>query len=60
MPEGRGALRRQDPQELSDVFAVLSLLALDAGLGEDTTETMETLGQAVFVAAGTCTGEDVT
>lgn len=59
-------LRSQDAQdaaptqELYDVFAVLSLLALDAGLGEDTTETMETLGQAVFAAAGTCTAEDVT
>lgn len=47
-------------QELTDVFAVMSLLALEAGSGEDTTGTMETLGQAVFAAAGPCTGEGVT
>jgi hypothetical protein len=47
-------------QELYNLFAVLSLLSLDAGLGEDTTESMATLGQAAFAAAETCTAEGVT
>lgn len=47
-------------QEMTDVFAVMSLLALEAGSGDDTTETMTILGQAVLAAAGTCTAEGVT
>lgn len=47
-------------QELYNLFGVLSLLSLDAGLGEDTTESMATLGQAAFAAAETCTAEGVT
>lgn len=48
------------PEETSYLFAPLYLIALDAGSGDDTEESMTILKDAVFAAAGECTAQGVT
>ncbi|SDB88129.1 hypothetical protein SAMN05216410_0648 [Sanguibacter gelidistatuariae] len=47
------------PDETRFLFAPLYLIALDAGSGNDTEESMDILKDAVFAAAGDCTAQDV-
>lgn len=48
------------PTETYGLFAVLSLLALEAGSGGTEDETMSTMMDAISYSAGACTAEDVT
>lgn len=48
------------PTETYGLFAVLSLLALEAGSGGTEDETMSTMMDAITYSAGACTAEDVT
>ena len=48
------------PIETYDLFTAVSLLALDASLGEESQETADALRDAVFASSGPCTDEGVT
>lgn len=48
------------PDETSYLFAPLYLIALDAGSGNDTSESMQILTDAVLAASGECSAQDVT